>query len=130
LFGGDVTVEVNTTVTAAGAITGRIFGSGLTSCAGLTAWPIFGSSFKNVTGATEFAFRAMTVDSATCGAVDYIVPLSGKPLSGTAQLHNDRTNFGNTTTMTLAPCASPLPAVVGPGGGSDAGADVQGNQAH
>jgi len=45
----------------------RIFGSGLTSCAGLTAWPIFGSSFKNATGATEFAFRAMTVDSATCG---------------------------------------------------------------
>jgi hypothetical protein len=62
--------------------------------------------------------------------VDYIVPLSGKPLSGTAQLHNDRTNFGNTTTMTLAPCASPLPAVVGPGGSSDAGADVQGNEAH
>jgi hypothetical protein len=110
LFGNTVTVEVNGSVTSSSALTGREFGA-LSSCAGLSAWPIIGSSFKSTSGAIVFAFRSMTVDASGCGAVDSIVALKGSPLSGTLQLHNDRNNFSNTTTMIQKSCPSPLPGI-------------------
>ena len=51
-------------------------------------------------------YRAMTVDAAGCGAVDEIAALNPSTLSGPFQLHNDRNNFSNTSTLTPAPCAA------------------------
>jgi hypothetical protein len=51
-------------------------------------------------------YRAMTVDAAGCGAVDEIAPLSPSTLAGPLQLHNDRNNFSNTSTLTPAPCVA------------------------
>jgi len=46
------------------------------------------------------------VDAPGCGAVDLIVSLNRLTLSGQLQLHNDRNNFSNTSTLTPAPCVA------------------------
>ena|SRR5215469_2394392 len=126
VFSGAATVEFDSPVTSSKPLTGRIFGGGLSSCAGLSAWPVFGSSFKDASGDIEVAFRAMTVDTTNCGAVDWIVTLSGNPLSGDGQFVNDRHDSGNTTTVTQVACPKPLPADKS-GLQSHAGVDAQGN---
>jgi len=111
-FGGATHVQLKGTANrlkAAGAknVSGRIFGSTLAPCAGLNQWPVVGTA---VTAGNQviLAFRAMTVDAAACGAVDEIVTLDATTLSGPLQLHNDRNDFSNTTTMVSAPCSNPL----------------------
>jgi hypothetical protein len=101
------------------AQTGRTWGA-LSSCDGLVSWPVIGSSHHSKTDGLTLAYRAMTVDANTCGAVDFIGTLSGKPLSGPFQLFNQRTNFGNSGTWTQIKCPAPptngakLPAGVDP----------------
>ena len=60
------------------------------------------------------SFRAMTADAPNCGAVDYIVNLNAAGTSGPLQLHNDRANFSNTSTLAQAPCTSPVLNVAAP----------------
>ncbi|HUY18355.1 MAG TPA: hypothetical protein VMV15_03935 [Candidatus Binataceae bacterium] len=127
LFNGTVTLEVNSSVKATGPLNGREFGTGLASCAGLSAWPIIGSAFRSASGDIVLAWRAMTVDTSSCGAVDFIVDLSGKPLSGTALLHNDRSDFSNSTTMTKVACPRPLPSAREFESAPAQGLDLQGN---
>jgi len=124
-FGGTVTVLFNSKVTSTKPLSGRIFGA-LASCAGLDAWPVLGSAVRNAAKTqVTLAFRAMTVDNAICGAADFIAALSLPTLSGPLQLHNDRSGFSNTDTLTLVPCpTSPPPAAsVRPA----TGVDVLGN---
>jgi hypothetical protein len=98
---------------------GRVFGA-LSSCAGLSSWPVVGNSYHSKTDGLVVAFRAFTVDANNCGATDWIGTLSGKPLTGPFQLWNQRTNFGNTGTWTQVACPTPpdqgvrLPAGVDP----------------
>lgn len=106
---------------------GRVFGA-LVPCAGLGQWPVVGTAV--VDGAQiVLGFRAMTVDAASCGAVDYIVRLDPATLVGSLQLHNGRNDFSNESTLAPVACARP-PAPAGfdrraPRGG----ADPQGNPA-
>jgi hypothetical protein len=85
---------------------GRVFGA-LSSCAGLSSWPVVGNSYHSKTDGLVVAFRAFTVDANNCGAVDWIGTLSGQPLSGPFQLFNQRTNFGNSGTWTQVTCPTP-----------------------
>ena len=85
---------------------GRVFGA-LSSCAGLSSWPVVGNSYHSKTDGLVLAFRAFTVDANTCGATDWIGTMSGKPLSGPFQLFNQRTDFGNTGTWTQVACPKP-----------------------
>jgi hypothetical protein len=90
-------------------VAGVIFGA-LQPCAGLTHWPLVGTEVSDQQ-TIVLGFRAMTVDAANCGAVDFIIPLSQNTLTGPLQLHNDRTNSSNTDTLIPAPCVSvPLQA--------------------
>ena len=125
LFGGADTVEINTSVTDSGPLNGREFGTDETDC-GLAAFPIIGSAFKSSNGNIIFAFRSMTANDSNCGAVDFVVPLSGKPLSGTAQLRNDHNDFTNSTTMTQITCPKKLPGAE-PSEAPSNGRDNQGN---
>jgi hypothetical protein len=88
------------------AETGRTWGA-LSGCDGLVSWPVIGSSHHSKTDGLTLAYRAMTVDANTCGAVDFIGTLSGKPLSGPFQLFNQRTNFGSSGTWTQITCPKP-----------------------
>jgi hypothetical protein len=99
---------VTTTITAQN---GRVWGS-LASCAGLSSWPVVGSSHLSKVDGLVLGFRAFTVDAANCGAVDFIATLSGNPLSGPFQLWNERKGGGNSGTMTQISC--PLPPVEQP----------------
>lgn len=104
---------------------GRVFGA-LVSCAGLAQWPVMGTVV--VDGEQLIlAFRAMTVDAATCGAIDYIVHLDSATLSGPLQLYNNRKDFSNESTLIPATCTSPA-TTVGPVQRS-IGVDSQGNPA-
>src|SRR5579872_2116339 len=85
---------------------GRVWGA-LSSCAGLSSWPVVGNSYHSKKDGLVVAFRAFTVDANTCGAVDYIGTMSGKPLSGPFQLFNQRSNFGNSGTWTQVTCPQP-----------------------
>jgi hypothetical protein len=86
---------------------GRTWGA-LASCDGLSSWPVAGYAYKSRTdGGFVFAFRAFTLDADSCGAVDYIGTLSGAPLSGPFNLFNQRTDFGNSGTMTEVACPAP-----------------------
>ncbi len=85
---------VTTTTTAQN---GRTWGA-LSSCAGLSSWPVVGSSHRSKKDGLILAFRAFTVDADTCGAVDFIGTLEGKPLSGPFQLFNQRAGSGNSGT--------------------------------
>jgi len=110
-FGGGTHVQFKTTATrlkAAGekALVGRIFG-GLAPCAGLNQWPLTGVAIASG-NQIILGFRASTVDAAGCGAVDYIVNLDATSLSGPLQLHNDRNNGSNTSTLNPAACANPF----------------------
>jgi hypothetical protein len=87
------------------AVAGIEFGA-LSSCAGLARWPLIGAVQVDASGAV-LGFRAMSVDATGCGAVDVIANLNTSTLSGPLQLHNDRTNFSNTSTLVLAPCVVP-----------------------
>jgi hypothetical protein len=101
---------------------GRVFGA-LSSCAGLSSWPVVGNSYHSKTDGLVVAFRAFTVDANNCGAVDWIGTLKGKPLSGPFQLFNQRTNFGNSGTWTQVACPAPPEN----GGKPPAGVDPLGN---
>ena len=98
---------------------GRTWGA-LSSCDGLVSWPVVGSSHRSKTDGLTLAYHAFTVDANTCGSVDFIGTLSGKPLSGPFELFNQRTNFGNSGTWTEITCPKPpekgakLPAGVDP----------------
>ena len=98
---------------------GRVWGA-LSSCAGLSSWPVVGNSYHSKTDGLVVAFRAFTVDANNCGAVDWIGTMSGKPLSGPFQLFNQRSNFGSSGTWTQIKCPAPphdgakLPAGVDP----------------
>lgn len=110
-FNGGVHYQLQTTVNqlktpGTKLISGRIFGS-LSPCAGLNEWPLIVSSIKKNNSSLILAFRSMTVDTTGCGAVDNIVNLNPSTLSGPLQLHNDRNNFSNTTTLVSAPCIEP-----------------------
>ncbi len=100
---------------------GRVWGA-LSSCDGLSSWPVVGNSYHSKTDGLVVAFRAFTVDASTCGAVDFIGTMSGKPLSGPFELFNERSNFGNSGTWTEIKCPTPpekgvkLPAGVDPFG--------------
>lgn len=121
-FSGSVTFVFQKPVTnTTYAVKGRVFGA-LSSCFGLSAWPVVGSSFKSG-GNVVVAFRSFTVDAPTCGATDWITNLSGSPLSGPADLHNDRTNFSNSTTLTQVSCSD----VISNSRKPPAGRDVFGN---
>jgi hypothetical protein len=98
---------------------GRVFGS-LASCAGLASWPVVGNSYRSKTDGLVVAFRAFTVDANSCGAVDYVGTLKGKPLSGPFQLFNQRTNFGNSGTWTQVTCPTPPEEGSKPPAGVDA----------
>ena len=118
-FGGSVSFVFQKPVTnTTYAVKGRTFGA-LASCFGLSAWPIVGSSYKSGSNVVV-AFRAMTVDAPNCGAVDWITNLSGSPLSGPADLHNDRTNFSNSTTLTQVSCTDVMSKDRKPPAGRDA----------
>ena len=97
---------------------GRVFGA-LSSCAGLSSWPVVGNSYHSKTDGLVVAFRAFTVDAGNCGAVDWIGTLSGKPLSGPFQLFNQRTNFGNSGTWTQVTCPNPPEEKAHPTAGVD-----------
>jgi hypothetical protein len=98
---------------------GRVFGA-LSSCDGLSSWPVVGNSYHSKANGLVVGFRAFTVDANNCGATDWIGTMSGKPLSGPFELFNQRTNFGNTGTWTEITCPPPpekgvkLPASVDP----------------
>jgi hypothetical protein len=125
MFNGSVIIEFNNPVsTTATPLNGRIFG-GLSSCDGLVSWPVVGSAHHSKGNGLVLAWRAFTVDDTVCGATDWIALLNGKPLSGPVQLWNQRTNFGNTTTMSVVSCPK-LPKKPTP----PAGVDPLGNYAH
>jgi hypothetical protein len=112
-FGGSVHYQFAPSVAAFKAtgirnVAGVTFGS-LAPCAGLTHWPLIGTEVSDKEKIV-LGFRAMTVDAPGCGAVDLIVSLNQRTLSGQMQLHNDRNNFSNTTTLTHAPCV-PVPSL-------------------
>lgn len=85
---------------------GRTWGA-LSMCDGLVSWPVIGASHRSKKDGLTLAYRAMTVDANTCGAVDFIGTLKGTPLSGPFQLFNQRTNFGSSGTWTQITCPSP-----------------------
>ena len=70
-------------------------------------------------------YRAETADASECGAVDFTVDLDPSTMTGTLQLYNERTNFGNTDTLTKSKCATVPPRHVG--GASRQGKDAFGN---
>ncbi len=102
---------------------GRVWGA-LSSCDGLSSWPVVGNSYHSKKDGIVVGFRAFTVDASSCGATDWIGTMSGSPLSGPFELYNQRTNFGNTGTWSEIKCPSPpetptkLPAGVDPLGNS------------
>jgi hypothetical protein len=109
-FNGDVYYQFDITTAelkAKGTSTfgGRTFGK-LVTCAGLNWWPITATKVRKG-NKIILAFRAMTVDSNNCGAVDHIVTLNPVTLSGPLELHNDRKNFGNSSTLVPAACIVP-----------------------
>ena len=103
---------------------GRVWGA-LSSCDGLSSWPVVGNSYHSNADGLVVAFRAFTVDANNCGAVDWIGTLKGKPLSGPFELFNQRTNFGNSGTWTEITCPTPPEHAVKP----PAGVDPLGNAA-
>ncbi len=104
---------------------GQTFGA-LVPCAGLDQWPVTATAnVKN--GQIILGFRAMTVDAAGCGAVDYIVNLDPHTLSGPLELHNDRNNFSNTSTLAPAACVNP-PSATALAPLSSIREDLQGNR--
>jgi hypothetical protein len=125
-FGGSIHYQFAGTTSAFRAIgtrnlAGVTFGS-LVPCAGLTHWPLVGTEVANGRSII-LGFRAMTVDASSCGAVDFIVALNPTRLSGPLQLHNDRTNSSNSSTLVPAACVAP-PAVAPLQPGEE---DVNGN---
>jgi hypothetical protein len=108
-FGGSVHYQFTLTPAQLKApgirnVAGVVFGA-LAACAGQTHWPLVGTAVAN-SRVVVLGYRAMTVDAAGCGAVDDIAALSPTTLSGPFQLHNDRNNFSNTSTLTPAPCVA------------------------
>ena len=94
------------TTTGTSALNGRIWGA-LIPCAGLSSWPLVGSSHKSTANGLVVAFRTFNVDAGSCGAVDWIGTMSGSPLSGSFQLYNEKNVFGNTGTWTQIACPAP-----------------------
>ena len=98
---------------------GRVWGA-LSSCDGLSSWPVVGNSYHSKKDGLVVAFRAFTVDADSCGATDWIGTMKGSPLTGPFELYNQRTNFGNTGTWSEIKCPTPpedgtkLPAGVDP----------------
>jgi hypothetical protein len=107
------------TGTGTHSIPGVVFGD-LTSCAGLNRWGVVGTATGDGTN-TILGLRDETADASSCGAVDVTVSLSPTTLTGPLQLFNERTDFGNSDTLTKATCVTP-PSVPG-----HQGRDVLGN---
>jgi hypothetical protein len=84
---------------------GRTFGA-LASCAGLSEWPLIGTLLPLGKTSSTLGWRAFTVDADNCGAVDFIVAFDNNTGTGSLQLHNDRNNFGNTSTVTEVACST------------------------
>ena len=108
-FGGSTHFQFSLSAAALKApgirnVSGVVFGA-LAPCAGQTHWPVVGTVVAN-NRVVVLGYRAMTVDAAGCGAVDEIAVLNPNNLTGPLQLHNDRTNFSNTNTLTPAPCVA------------------------
>jgi hypothetical protein len=110
------------------SLNGRMFGVTLADCAGLKQWPVTGTAMTTSTGLITLGFSAATVDAASCGAVDFIVTLDPRSLSGSLQLRNEHNNFSTTSTFTPVACA-PQPSADGPSP-LIAGEDAIGNIAH
>jgi hypothetical protein len=112
-FGGTVNYQFDGSVTTLQAtgyhpLTGVTFGA-LTSCAGLTHWAVMGSAYTESTSIV-MGWRSETVDANNCGAVDFIVNLDPATMTGSLQLYNERTGFGNSDTLTKAKCQTVPPA--------------------
>lgn len=112
-FGGSVRYQFSPSPAAFKApgtrnVAGVTFGA-LSACAGQNHWPLIATEIAD-REKIVLGFRAMTVDAASCGAVDYIVALDPIKLAGPLQLHNDRNNFSNSGTLVSAAC-SPVPLV-------------------
>jgi hypothetical protein len=90
-------------------VAGVMFGAGLIPCAGLTHWPLVGAEVSD-RQKIVLGFRAMTVAARRCGALDFIVPLSQATLTGPLQVHNDRFDTSNISTLAPAACV-PVPLV-------------------
>lgn len=125
-FGGGVHIQFKESIVTPGyhPLMGVIFG-GLVFCAGLTHWPVVGSAYTE-SGSIVVAYRAMTVDAASCGATDNIANLDPATLTGPLEMHNDRRKFSNTSTLTKSDCATPPPASATPPAHA-AGRDPNGN---
>ncbi len=109
-FGGSVHYQFAAPVTAFTArgtrdIPGVLFGA-LSPCAGLSFWGVVGTATNDGT-TTVLGLRDETADATGCGAVDVTISLSPSTLSGPLQLYNERTNFGNTSTLQRARCETP-----------------------
>jgi hypothetical protein len=107
------------------SVPGVTFGA-LSPCAGLKKWPIVGTVTVTTTSVV-LAFRALTVSAASCGAVDNIVAMTPRKLSGLLQLHNDRTKGSNSTTFSQTACVAPPPDEPYPNVSTQRGLDPQGN---
>ena len=90
------------------ALTGVTF-NGLAACAGLTHWAVTGAAYTE-SGSIVLGYRVGSADSASCGAPDFTAVLDPATLSGPYQIHNDRTNFSGSGTLTKASCVSVPPA--------------------
>jgi hypothetical protein len=94
------------TTTGTSALNGRTWGA-LSPCAGLSSWPIVGSSHNSKKNGLVVAYKAFTADATSCGSAEFIGTMSGSPLSGGFQLWNQRTSFSNTGTWTQIACPTP-----------------------
>jgi len=103
--GGKVHLQFAGTLTAGGLhpLTGVAFGPGLTNCAGLTHWGVYGSAFTKTTGIV-MGFRIASADAGACGAVDFTASLDPATMSGPLQLYNERAAYGSSDTLVAASC--------------------------
>jgi hypothetical protein len=90
------------------ALVGVTF-NGLSACAGLTHWGVIGAAYTE-SGSIVLGYRVESADAAGCGAPDFTATLDPVTLTGPYQLHNDRTNFSGSGTLTEASCISVPPA--------------------
>jgi len=105
-FNGDLRFEFNSPVTSTTPLTGRAYGPDA-ECDGLTAVPLSGSSY--VAGKLVVVeFRMFTVDTdGGCSAADFLMTLSGKPLSGSLVL--SPSEYFAPGSVSVAACPSRLP---------------------
>src|SRR5215471_13364918 len=110
LFGGATNLQFKGAIRNLGyhPLVGVTF-NGLSPCAGLSHWAVSGAAYSEA-GSIVLGYRVESADAANCGAVDFTATLDPATLSGPFQLHNDRTNFSNSGTLTKAGCVAVPPA--------------------